>query len=97
MIWQESKNILKTSIKIRFSSYWRNFGKELLAQTGQRYYKGLPLGSTSVKFNTEFEETGINQTKYKVYLEVDTNARNGTFRVNEIDVHTTLLISETVI
>ena len=74
-------------------------GSELLAQTGPCVtLKVLPLGSTSVKFNTEFEETGINQTKYKVYLEVDTNARVMVpFASNEIDVHTTLLISETVI
>ncbi|NLP30385.1 MAG: sporulation protein YunB [Clostridiales bacterium] len=90
------KNIDKDKVLVPIGAI---LGSELLAQTGPSVaIKILPLGSTSVSFNTEFEETGINQTKYKVYLEVETNARVMVpFASNEIDVNTILLISETVI
>lgn len=74
-------------------------GSQILSQTGPKMnLKVLPLGTTQIAFTTEFEETGINQTKYKVYLVVKSKAKVLVpFSTNNIDVETVLLVAETII
>ena len=74
-------------------------GSEILSQTGPKVsIKVLPMGTTKVAFKTEFEEAGINQTKYKVYLEVETQAKVLIpFSSKVVFVNNTLLIAETII
>lgn len=38
-------------------------------------YNIIPQGSVLVDFITEFEESGINQTRYKIYITVSVNIR----------------------
>lgn len=74
-------------------------GSPILSQTGPRVkVKVLPLGTTKIDFKTELEEAGINQTKYKVYLQVVNQAKVLVpFTVNDIKVETVLLVAEAVI
>jgi sporulation protein YunB len=74
-------------------------GSAIMSQTGPKVnMKVLPLGTTKISFRTEFIEAGINQTKYKVYLEVENMAKVLVpFSSNDIKVDTVLLIAETII
>ncbi|MGI6728165.1 MAG: sporulation protein YunB [Anaerovoracaceae bacterium] len=74
-------------------------GSHVLSQTGPRVrLKVMPLGTSKVSFNTEFEEAGINQTKYKIYLNVESKAKVLVpFSTNDIEVETALLVAETII
>ena len=74
-------------------------GSQILSQTGPKMnLKVLPLGATQIAFTAEFEETGINQTKYKVYLVVKSKAKVLVpFSSNNIDLETVLLVAETII
>ncbi len=60
--------------------------------------KVLPIGMSRVNYKTEFESMGINQTKYKVYLEMDSQARVlAPFSINNINVSNTILVAEAII
>jgi sporulation protein YunB len=74
-------------------------GSPILSQTGPKIrVKVLPLGTTKIGFKTELEEAGINQTKYKVYLEIINQAKVLVpFSANDIKVETVLLVAEAVI
>lgn len=74
-------------------------GSPILSQTGPKIrVKVLPLGTTKIGFKTELEEAGINQTKYKVYLEIVNQAKVLVpFSANDIKVETVLLVAEAVI
>lgn len=74
-------------------------GNQILSQTGPKVrLKVLPLGTSRVGFTTEFEEAGINQTKYKIYLKVESQAKVLVpFSTNDIQVETELLVVETII
>jgi sporulation protein YunB len=74
-------------------------GNQILSQTGPKVkLKVLPLGTTKVSFKTELTEAGINQTKYKIYMEVINTAKVVVpFSENQIQAETTLLIAEAVI
>ena len=74
-------------------------GNQILSQFGPYVgLKVLPIGMSRVNFKTEFESMGINQTKYKVYLEMDSQARVlAPFSINNIDVQNTILVAEAVI
>lgn len=74
-------------------------GSQILSQTGPKVnLKVLPLGTTQISFKTEFEETGINQTKYKVYLLVQSKAKVLVpFSSKNIEIETILLVAETII
>lgn len=74
-------------------------GSQILSQFGPYItLKVLPIGTSKVNFKTEFESMGINQTKYKVYLEMDSQARVlAPFSINNIDVKNTILIAEAII
>lgn len=74
-------------------------GSPILSQLGPYIkLKVVPIGMSRVNFVTEFESTGINQTKYKVYLELDSQARVlAPFSINNINVQNTILVAEAVI
>ena len=74
-------------------------GSQILSQLGPSIgLKVLPIGMSRANFKTEFESMGINQTKYKVYLQMDSQARVlAPFSINNIDVQNTILVAEAVI
>lgn len=74
-------------------------GSQILSQVGPYVeLKVLPIGMSRVNFKTEFESTGINQTKYKVFLEMDSQARVlAPFSINNINVQNTILVAEAII
>ena len=74
-------------------------GSQILSQFGPYVtLKVLPIGTSKTNFKTEFESMGINQTKYKVYLEMDSQAKVlAPFSINNIDVQNTILIAEAII
>lgn len=74
-------------------------GSQILSQVGPRVrMKVLPLGTSRVGFTTEFVEAGINQTKYKIYLKVESQAKVIVpFSTNGIKIDTELLVAEAVI
>jgi len=95
-IQQRLKSIGEEKVKIPIGSV---LGNQILSQTGPSVkLKVLPLGTTKIDFITELTEAGINQTKYKVYLEVINTAKVVVpFSENQIQVETTLLVAEAVI
>ncbi len=74
-------------------------GSQILSQVGPNInLKVLPIGMSRVNFKTEFESMGINQTKYKVFLQMDSQARVlAPFSVNNIEVQNTILVAEAII
>jgi sporulation protein YunB len=74
-------------------------GSQILSQIGPAVnLKVLPIGMSRVNFKTEFESMGINQTKYKVFLELDSQARVlAPFSINNIEVQNTILVAEAII
>ncbi len=74
-------------------------GSQILSQIGPAVnLKVLPIGMSRVNFKTEFESMGINQTKYKVFLEMDSQARVlAPFSINNIEVQNTILVAEAII
>ena len=58
----------------------------------------IPSGVSDISYATEFESAGINQTKYKVYINIDTEARlRIPFMTERIYTENTILIAEAVI
>lgn len=74
-------------------------GSQILSQIGPYIsLKVLPIGMSRANFKTEFESMGINQTKYKVYLQMDSQARVlAPFSINNIEIQNTILIAEAII
>lgn len=61
-------------------------------------YNIIPQGSVLVDFITEFEESGINQTRYKIYITVSVNIRViSPIVTQDIEVSNNVLLSEIVI
>lgn len=57
-----------------------------------------PLGSVATEFKTEFEEAGINQTRHKIFLVLDSSVRILIGSVSQtVDIKTQVLISDTII
>lgn len=80
-------------------SYGTLLGSKLLSQTGlDMEIRILPLSVTSYDFETEFETQGINQTKYKVYIILESSVRIlQPFSDRNIKIRSKVLISEAVI
>lgn len=94
---QNSYKVMKPmEVKVPIGSI---LGSPILSQMGPYIeLKVIPIGMSRVNFITEFESTGINQTKYKVYLEIDSQARVlAPFSINNINVQNTILVAEAVI
>ena len=72
-IQQNISRIATNSIKIPLGNA---FDSQLLAQYGPKIdLKIIPQGTVVVDFATEFEQSGINQTRHKVYLIINTDVR----------------------
>lgn len=74
-------------------------GSAILSQVGPDMgFKILPIGMAKVSFKTEFEGCGINQTKYKVYLDFQSQAKVLVpFTSNLVEVDNTILVAEAII
>lgn len=58
----------------------------------------IPVAVSKIDFITEFETQGINQTKYKVYVVLNTEARVlAPFSMHHIEVESTILVAEAII
>ncbi|MEE0742012.1 MAG: sporulation protein YunB [Emergencia sp.] len=80
-------------------SYGTLLGSKLLSQTNLDFnIKVLPLSVTGYDFETEFEGQGINQTKYKIYITLDSSVRVlQPFAADTINIKSKVLIAEVVI
>lgn len=74
-------------------------GNQMLSQVGPSVtLKVLPIGMAKMSFKTEFVGCGINQTKYKVFLEFESEAKVLIpFAINNIKVSNTILMAEAII
>lgn len=90
------KDIAAKGLEIPMSNI---FGSQIFANTGPKIKINIqPAGSVNVNFNSEFEEAGINQTRLKIYLEVNTDVQIIVpLAQNKIDVATQIPVSETII
>ncbi|MGI6703490.1 MAG: sporulation protein YunB [Clostridia bacterium] len=74
-------------------------GSEIFANYGPRLNIGiLPMGTVAANFITDFEQAGINQTRHKIYLEVNTQVRVVLPLTSDVvEVATRVPIAETII
>lgn len=74
-------------------------GSQLMAQYGPKLKLGiLPMGMVDVNFASEFDQSGINQTRHRVILTVDTQVQVVVpFSSNKVRVITHVPLAETVI
>ena len=95
-IQTELRNIEMKVVEVPLGSI---LGNQILSQVGPYVdLKVLPIGTSKVNFKSEFESTGINQTKYKVFLELNSQARVlAPFSMNNIQVQNTILLAEVII
>lgn len=75
------------------------FGSQLLAQYGPKIDIDVtPIGRVNVDFFTEFQESGINQTRHKIYLVVKAQVKTIIpFSSSNMVVESTVPIAETII
>ena len=60
--------------------------------------KIIPVGSVSINFSDEFKQAGINQTRHKIYMEMQTQVRIVVPLGSDIiNVATKVPITETII
>lgn len=80
-------------------SYGTLLGSKLLSQTDLDFpIKVLPLAVTDYDFETEFVGQGINQTKYKIYINLSSSVRVlQPFSADTIGIKNKVLIAEMVI
>ena len=74
-------------------------GSEIFSQTGPSVeVKVLPLSVSGMDFKTEFEAQGINQSKYKVYITINSQVKvMAPASSANLDISSTVLIAEAVI
>ncbi len=74
-------------------------GSEFLSQMGPQIdVTVMPMGVSHMDFRTEFESKGINQTKYKIYIELECRVKVlAPFSSKVFGVNNTVLIAEAVI
>lgn len=96
MVQQKYRQMDTSDLRVSVGSI---IGSQVLSQFGPYInLKVLPIGTSKFNYKTEFEGMGINQTKYKVFLVVDSQARVlAPFSINNINVGNTILIAEAVI
>ncbi len=90
------RSIRASSIKVPLGNI---FGSQLLAQYGPAINIDVtPIGRVNVDFFTEFEDSGINQTRHKIYLLVRTEIQTIVpFSSSTILVESMVPIAETII
>ena len=74
-------------------------GDRILSQTGPSVeLKIIPLNVTGMDFKTEFESAGINQTKYRIYIDMTCDVKAlAPFAAENFKVTTEVLVAEAVI
>lgn len=74
-------------------------GDRILSQTDfDVKLRIMPLSVSSIDFKTEFESQGINQTKYKVYIDLVSEVKVlAPFAEDTFRVSTTVLVAEAII
>ncbi|MDD4833867.1 MAG: sporulation protein YunB [Lutispora sp.] len=95
-IQNELENIKTRVVSISIGNV---LGSQIFADTGPKFNIRIqPAGSVNVDFITEFSEAGINQTRLKIYLKVNTKVQIVVpFAGDKIDVSTNVPVSETII
>jgi len=95
-IQEKLMNLKDTKVKLPLGSL---MGSQILSQVGPKLnLRILPMATTEVSFKTEFESTGINQTRHRVYLEVNSSAKVLVpFSSNKMKLKNTVLVAETII
>lgn len=90
------KNIKTSAVKVPLGNV---FGSQLLAQYGPKINIDVtPIGMVNVDFKTEFEASGINQTRHKIYLVVKTQVKIIVpFSSDSTEVVTSVPVAETII
>lgn len=75
------------------------FGSKVLSQAGPSVTLTIsPMSVSSMDFRTEFESQGINQTKYKIYIELGCRIKVlAPFSSRTFNTSNTILIAEAVI
>lgn len=75
------------------------FGSQIFANTGPSVNVRIqPIGAVKVDFKSDVEGAGINMTRHKIYLFVETNVRIIAPLIrNDVEVSTHVPISETII
>lgn len=72
-IQDELKKVKSTSAYIPIGTA---LGSPILAKYGPKLKVSIePIGTVNVNFKTEFESSGINQTRHRIYLEAQTQVR----------------------
>lgn len=96
IILKKFKHLEPTVIQVPMGAL---LGSEIFSQFGPSVsLKILPLGTAKVDFKTKFENTGINQSHYEVYLDVATQAEViMPFLSHKIEINTVVPIVETVL
>lgn len=96
LIERNFQEIISSHVRISVGSI---VGSQLLSQYGPMIKLNvMPIGMAKVNFKTEFESAGINQTRHKIYLEVDTQTKIVIpFSMRTIDIKTMVPIAETII
>lgn len=90
------RNMKSPSIRVPLGNI---FGSQLLAQYGPKININVtPIGKVNVDFTSEFQESGINQTRHKIYLIVKAQVKTIVpFSSSKILVETKVPIAETII
>lgn len=75
------------------------FGSQILSQVGPfMELRVIPVGTADVGFKTEFESSGINQTRHRIYLTVHSTAKILVpFTMAKVQTENEILMAETVI
>ncbi len=75
------------------------FNNNLLAQLGPNIRVEVePLGYIETKYLSQFESVGINQSRHKIYVELNTKVKVIVpLKSNEIDLKTQVAVSETIL
>ena len=90
------KKIKASTVKVPIGTV---FDSQLLAKYGPKISINItPIGMVSVDFKTEFEQSGINQTRHRIYLVVNTKVRVIVpFSSKAVSAESFVPIAETVI
>lgn len=85
-----------SGIKIPFGYIFQN---NLLAQLGPKVTIYMePIGYIETKYESEFESAGVNQTRHKIYVQVNAKLRIIIpMKKEDIEVKSEVPISETII
>ena len=93
-VQEQLKNMSTTKVGVPLSNIFNN----QLIQLPSIKLKIKPQGSVSIDFATQFEESGINQTRHRIYLIVNTDIKMIIPLVSEnLRITTNVPIAETII